>query len=224
MHSGKPLGRLLVTSGLLTQQALDEVLLLQKADGRRLGELLSEKGLVRPHQLAQFLSHQLACPWVSLQRIEISREAVEVLPRRLALKHHMVPVHLRTSKGATALYVAMDDPTDDIALAEAAAAATMPVKAMIALTSEIRMHLDRLYGIGATGSTTAPPPMSSPTLPAGATRDEGNALTGPSRPPKPPPPRSTVPPPDEAAILDVTDVVEDVPGSHRSPRATVLVV
>jgi hypothetical protein len=97
MHSALPLGRLLVASGLLTQQALDEVLLFQKTDGRRLGELLEVKGLVRPHQLAQFLSHQLACPWVSLSRIEVAREAVERLPREIALKHHMVPVHLRTS-------------------------------------------------------------------------------------------------------------------------------
>src|SRR5262245_42206445 len=119
MLHAAPLGRLLVESGLLTQEALDEVLAQQKTDGRRLGELLTEKGLVRPHQLAQFLSHQLACPWVSLQRIEVTREAVDILPREVALKHNMVPVHLRTVAGATALYVATDDPTDDVALSEA---------------------------------------------------------------------------------------------------------
>ena len=76
METGVPLGQLLVTSGLVTQAAVDEVLALQKTDGRRFTELLAEKGFVRPHQLAQFLSHQLACPWVSLQRVEISAEAV----------------------------------------------------------------------------------------------------------------------------------------------------
>jgi len=47
MDTAVPLGRLLVTSGLLTQEALDEVLVLQKTDGRRVTELLAEKGLVR---------------------------------------------------------------------------------------------------------------------------------------------------------------------------------
>ena len=41
MHSVQPLGRLLVSSGMLSQQALDEVLTLQRTDGRRLGELLA---------------------------------------------------------------------------------------------------------------------------------------------------------------------------------------
>ncbi len=239
MHSGMPLGRLLVKSGLLTQQALDEVLSAQKKDGRRLGEILAEKGLVRPHQLAQFLSHQLACPWVSLQRVEISQEAVEVLPRSIALKHHMVPVHLRTAKGATTLYVAMDDPTDDVALGAAAAATTMPVKAMVALTSEIRMHLDRLYGIGATGSTPAPPvakprsPSFSSIAPAAGSiapgagpsinvKDEARA---PSRPPKPPPPKPSAPPPrEEPSVLDVVEVIEDAPSSPPPPAAKVIVV
>ena len=199
MHSVQPLGRLLVTSGLLTQQALDEVLALQKTDGRRLGELLAEQGLVRPHQLAQFLSHQLACPWVSLQRVETSREAVEVLPRAIALKHHMVPVHLRITKGATTLYVAMDEPTDDVALAAAAAAAAMPVKAMVALSSEIRTHLDRLYGAPATAPE--PPPSvrerapSFASIPSITVKEDASARSMPSRPPKPPPPKPSAPPP-----------------------------
>jgi hypothetical protein len=225
MQSVQPLGRLLVTSGLLTQQALDEVLTLQRSDGRRLGEILAEKGLVRPHQLAQFLSHQLACPWVSLQRVEISREAVELLPRAVALKHHMVPVHLRTTKGAPTLYVAMDDPTDDVALAAAAAVTTMPVKAMVALPSEIRMHLDRLYGVGNTGSTPPPVPgreraSSIPSIPS---KDETGARATPSRPPKPPPPKSSPPPGprDDSSLFDVVEVIEDAPPSQS---AKVLVI
>ena len=36
---------------MLSQQALDEVLELQKSDGRRLGSLLVERGLVNETQL-----------------------------------------------------------------------------------------------------------------------------------------------------------------------------
>jgi Type II secretion system (T2SS), protein E, N-terminal domain/Protein kinase domain/PilZ domain len=228
MHSVQPLGRLLVTSGLLTQQALDEVLALQRTDGRRLGELLAEKGYVRPHQLAQFLSHQLACPWVSLQRVEISREAVEILPRAIALKHHMVPVHLRATKGATTLYVAMDDPTDDVALAAAAAAATISVKAMVALSSEIRMHLERLYGVG-TGATPAPPlardrAPSVASMPSISVKEETPPST-PSRPPKPPPPKTSSPPPrEEPTVLDVVDMIEEPASVRSAPSAKVLVI
>jgi hypothetical protein len=186
MHRVPPLGHLLVTAGLLSEQALEDVLATQKTDGRRLGELLAEQGLVRPHQLAQALSHQLACPWVSLERIEIASEAFDVLPRDLALKHHMVPVLLRTSKGATALYVAMDDPSDDVALAEARTRTGMTVKPMVALASEIRTVLDRLY--------RAPRPSHAAIRPA-----------------KPPPPKATT-----EAIEDLELMEDAPPASGRA--------
>ena len=224
MHSVQPLARLLVTSGLVMQQALDEVLALQKTDGRRLGEVLAERGLVGPQKLAQFLSHQLACPWVSLDRLEISRDAVDVLPRKLALKHFMVPVHLRTTKGATTLYVAMDNPTDDVALTEAAAATMMPVKAMVAMSNEIRTHLERLYGTSVVKATLAPPPALGG-IPAISLKHEAEPRRSPSLPPKPPPPRPSVAPPRvEPTVLDAAEVVEDAPSSHPESAARVLVV
>ena len=224
METAAPLGRLLVTSGLLTQEALDEVLVLQKTDGRRVTELLAEKGLVRPHQLAQFLSHQLACPWVSLQRVEISPEAVEKLPGDLARRLHMVPVHLRTSRGATALYVAMDDPTDDLALSEATTAAKMPVKPMVALASEIKEQLAELY-------PPQPSPAPPPVLPLSP---KLSTMPRPSVS-KPPPPlpiakASMAPGPmirdkDDSGVLEMSElsVVEDAPVSQLlSP--TIIVV
>jgi hypothetical protein len=235
------LGRLLVTSGLLTQEALDEILALQKTDGRRITELLADKGLVRPHQLAQFLSHQLACPWVSLQRVEISPEAVEKLPPDLARRHHMVPVHLRTSRGgSTALYVAMDDPTDDLALSEATTAAKMPVKPMVALASEIKEQLAELYPRAPAPSRPELPKVPSPNppgvLPVGGliTKTNPNAF----RPTvsKPPPPlrmnkSSLMPGPtitakkDDSSIVELSgiEVVEDAPDSQTlSPTIIVI--
>ena len=216
---------MLVTSGLLTQQAMDDVLAAQKVDGRRLGELLAERGLVRPHQLAQFLSHQLACPWVSLQRVEVTKEAVETLPREIALRHHMIPVHLRTSKGATVLYVAMDDPTDDVALAEAAKAAKMAVKPMIALTSEIKTLLDRLYGAPRGPYSSEVEAMTRIAFPSITPKPSTVRAT------KPPIPMKSVRPPapplrirEEASILDEIELIEEASPSTRFPAATVLVI
>lgn len=188
METAVPLGRLLVTSGLLTQEALDEVLALQKTDGRRVTELLAERGLVRPRVLAQFLSHQLACPWVSLQRVEIAPEAVEKLPPEIARRHHMVPVHLRTSRGgSTALYVAMDDPTDDVALSEATTAARMPVRPMVALASEIAEQLAELYPKPEPPKAVSPaPPIAVPIgFPPPPKTNPGMSRPAVSKPPPP---------------------------------------
>src|SRR4051794_32719325 len=89
------LGKLLVEMGVVSQQTLDEVIAAQRDDKRRLGEILVDRGLVRPQQLAQILSHQLSCPWVSLQRVEIGQSVLGLVPRELALDLEVVPVHLR---------------------------------------------------------------------------------------------------------------------------------
>src|ERR1041384_1464027 len=104
MLSALPLGRLLVSAGLVTQEKLDEVLVAQKSDARRLGELLVERGLVRPHSLAQLLSHQLSCPWVSLQRVEVARGVLDLVPRELAVTHHLIPIYLRGGSPTAVLY------------------------------------------------------------------------------------------------------------------------
>lgn len=147
MLRAPPLGKLLLDTGVLTQQALEQILVAQRTDKRRLGELLVEKNLVRPDQLAQLLSRQLSCPWVSLQRIEIPPNVLALIPREVAEEFHVVPVHLRVASGAKILYVATDDPTDEDALSECAFAAKMKVRPMVAITSEIHAALSRFYSI-----------------------------------------------------------------------------
>ena len=171
MVRSAPLGRLLLDTGVLTQAQLDEVLVIQRTDRRRLGELLVERGLVHPLELAQLLSHQLSCPWISLANLEITPEALELLPRELAIEHGLVPVHLRVSKGQRVLYVATDDPTDDVAFAACSAAAGLPVRPMVAIRGEVRSALARVYGIELPPASTADPapkaaaPASAPAKP-----------------------------------------------------------
>jgi len=113
MLRSAPLGKLLLDTGMLTQASLDEALAIQKTDRRRLGELLVERGLVHPQQLAQLLSHQLSCPWISLANVDIDPDVLALVPARIALEHGLIPVHLRSAKGQKTLYVATDDPSDD---------------------------------------------------------------------------------------------------------------
>ncbi len=163
--SAAPLGKLLVEMGVVSQATLDEVLAAQKTDKRRLGELLVERGLVRPQQLAQILSHQLSCPWISLQRVEIGQAVLGLVPRDLALELEVVPVHMRVADGARTLYVATADPTDVDALGTCSRAAAMAVKPMVAMTSDIRAALSRLYG--AEPATSKPAELPRKPMPSG---------------------------------------------------------
>lgn len=145
-----PLGRLLIDTGILSQETLEEILAAQRtgAEKKRLGEILVERGLVRPAQLAQLLSHQLSCPWVSLDKVQVPPSVLGLVPREIALAHALVPVHVRVTNDTTILYVATDDPTDEVGMATCARAAGVTVRPMVALTEDVKSALRRLYGAG----------------------------------------------------------------------------
>ncbi len=148
MSARAPLGQLLVEAGLVSAAALDAVLHDQPDDGRRLGEILVARGLLSDAQLTQMLSHQLALPWVSLAKVSVDPPLLALVPRALAERHRIVPVYLRREGGRSVLYVATDDPTDEVALRACADAAGMNVRPMVAASGELRAAIDLWYGDG----------------------------------------------------------------------------
>ncbi|WP_437899670.1 hypothetical protein [Sorangium sp. So ce124] len=150
------LGQLLVDARMITQDALERTLEQQRTDGRRLGTLLVEQGLINETQLTQILSHQLAVPWVSLLHIEFSRQLLNLVPHDVAERYCLVPIYVRhvRNQGET-LYVAMDDPTNEDGMKECMAFSGLPVRAMIAPPSDIRNAIRVYYGARA---RSVPPP------------------------------------------------------------------
>jgi type IV pilus assembly protein PilB len=143
------LGELLVDARVISREKLDVVLALQKNDGRRIGTLLVEAGLVTETQVTQILSQQLSVPWVSLYHIDFSRQLLNLVSQDLAEKYCLVPIFVRRVRGVgDTLYVAMDDPTDEVAQGEVAHFAGLPVRAMIAPPSDIRSAIRVYYGSG----------------------------------------------------------------------------
>jgi Type II secretion system (T2SS), protein E, N-terminal domain len=223
MNRPAPLGQLLVQCGVLSESTLAELLEVQKTAQRRLGDLLAERKLVPPRQLAQILSYQLSCPWISLANVDIPRALVELLPREVAIAHTVVPVHLRETDGRRSLYVATHDPTDEAALAECARAAKTPVKPMVAITYEIRQALARYYGAPLPSLTTAPLPIHPASAP---TVKSPRVVDAPPPPPPPPPPashlrpsvRPTLPPPvSEPPMTRATSPVSEPPMTRATP-------
>jgi type IV pilus assembly protein PilB len=225
------LGQLLIDARILTLEQLDKVLAVQKTDNRKLGTLLVESGVISETQLTQVLSQQLSVPWVSLHHIDFSRELLNRIPRELAEKYCLVPIYVRAVRGqGNTLYVAMEDPMHEEAVAECATAAGLPVRAMIAAPTDIRKAV-RLYYTSSTAPAAAspgrsrPPPERSSRRPSrpGSNRpqskSEGAAVgasptpvTPPRTPPPPsasvasvgkgalPPPRSIAPPPPPSRV------------------------
>jgi type IV pilus assembly protein PilB len=141
------LGDMLVAAGAVTQPQLDDALGRQRGSGKRLGELLVELGHVSEHQLAQVLSNQLSIPWVNLHHVDFSRELLNLIPGELAERVAMVPVYVRRiRKQGDTLFVATDDPLNDTSLALVAQHAAMPVKPMVAGSTDVRNAIRAYYG------------------------------------------------------------------------------
>ena len=205
------LGELLVDAQIITRDQLDAVLDRQKSDPRRLGTLLVEIGLVTETQVTQILSQQLSVPWVSLYHIDFSRPLLDLVPEELAEQHCLVPIFVRRVRGqGNTLYVAMDDPSDERALAAVQQYAGIPVRAMIAPPSDIRAAIHAYYGAGV-GLTPSMAPGAKPPRGAQAALDtvQTNLATVTLSVPSPPPqavlslrPVSSIHPPEAPAVLE----------------------
>lgn len=143
------LGELLVEAQIVSRSQLEEILAAQKKDSRRLGTMLVDAGLVTETQVTQILSQQLSVPWVSLYHIDFSRQLLNLVSHQLAEKYCLVPIFVRRVRGlGETLYVAMDDPSDEVAQREVGQWAGLPVRAMIAPPTDIRSAIRVYYGIG----------------------------------------------------------------------------
>ena len=204
------LGELLVQSKAITPEQLAEALAAPREPGKKIGQVLIERGWLNEAQLTQTLSLQLSVPWVSLYHIDFSRQLLNRVSRELAERYCLIPIFVRHVKGhGETLYVAMEDPTNEPALTEVSRVAALPARPMIASASDIRSAIRVYYGEPTTADVPAPPTRVEPSTTREGRREAQLAHTpvapavaaraGSAPPPAPPraasqPPRSSVPP------------------------------
>ncbi len=221
------LGETLVEAGVITSETLKRALELQKERQLRLGTILLQEGFVTESQLVQALSLKLSIPWVSLWRIDIPDELLDMVPVNVAEEFFLIPIYIRTTKGGErALYVAMNDPTDDNALRFVTASAGMPVKPMVAGPSDLSAAI-RFYYYGEDDASPSIPPTAPPVVPltgalsaesTGAPPPPPPSARGPSNRPAPPPPSAPGPQPSEEEIEEIDDTeLEDEPEESEEP-------
>jgi type IV pilus assembly protein PilB len=235
------LGELLVSAHIISREQLDQVLLAQKADGRKLGQLLVERGLVTETQVTQILSQQLSVPWVSLYHIDFSRQLLDLVPEVLAEKHCLVPIFVRRVRGlGETLYIAMDDPMDEAAQKAVSEFSGLPVRTMIAPASDIRSAIRAYYGVEQVDETpghderavSEKPPAVQPTAaaaPQAVATPVAPAVVAKSPPDKPVsviPPVAPLPaesiPPSDSPTIEAREISMPAPPRRRGRRMVTL--
>ena len=217
------LGELLIQAKVVTPEQLAEALNAQREplSDKKIGQMLIERGWMTEAQLTQTLSLQLSVPWVSLYHIDFSRQLLNRVPRELAEQYCLIPIFVRHVKGqGETLYVAMDDPTNVIALGEVARQASLPTKPMIASATDIRSAIRVYYGepsrehvIDVPAPPTRVEGRPSPLTPAAQTLPDP-PRSYPSQPPRAP----SVPPP-APVVAAPPPPIKKPPPPAATPRA-----
>ena len=139
---GSKFGELLLRTGKIDQQQLQEALAYQKEQGGRLGTALVKLTHITENQLVDALSQHFGVPSVDLTEIEIDEVVVKIIPADIARKYTIVPV----SKAGATVTVAMLDPSNVFAMDDVKFMTGYKVEPVVAAETGIRGAIDRYYG------------------------------------------------------------------------------
>ena len=128
------LGAVLLKSRMLQPEQLDNALSQQQGSGRRLGEILIERGWLFPQDLARGLALQFGIDYVDIQRVSVDLRAAACLDPVIGQRLSAVPVRFLGDGG---VLVAVADPTSE-GLAEVQAAVSQPVAFAVTELADIQ--------------------------------------------------------------------------------------
>ncbi len=140
------IGQILISQGILTEDQLRIALLEQMKSKLPVGKLLVNLGFVSEATLRDALSEKLGMQSVDLSQIIIDSQAMKLVPREFALRHHIFPVALDRERGT--LIVALSDTNNLVAMDQLRARlrGELELEARLAGDTEISRAIEQYYG------------------------------------------------------------------------------
>ena len=140
------IGQILISQGILTEDQLRIALLEQMKSKLPVGKLLVNLGFVSEATLRDALSEKLGLQSVDLSQIIIDSQAMKLVPRDFALRHHIFPIALDREHGM--LIVALSDTNNLVALDQLRARlrGELELEPRLAGDTEISRAIEQYYG------------------------------------------------------------------------------
>jgi hypothetical protein len=146
-----PLGTLVFRAGLLPEERLEEALQEGMKTGKRLGEILLERGWVSEIDLGRLLAGQKGLPFVELDPAAIDPTAPPLLPAEKARLHGALPIGFE----AGVPVVAVADPSNDLVVENVRRALACEPVLVVAGRDALHRAITHAYG-GAETHAQAP--------------------------------------------------------------------
>ncbi|MCM8815065.1 MAG: Flp pilus assembly complex ATPase component TadA [Candidatus Omnitrophica bacterium] len=136
------LGQLLLMKGVITQEQLEEALIQQQKTKKFLGEILVEKGFVSKETLLECLTEQKRADYIKLSKVKgVKKEIVRLIPEAIARRYNLLAITFSEDT----LVVAMQDPTDIVAIDTIKRITGKKIKVVKADEKEILERIERYY-------------------------------------------------------------------------------
>lgn len=112
MSSPEYIGSLLVKAGIISLKTLERALEMQKGNGKRLGELLTDMGIVKEEEIVEALSEQCNLKKASnFADRPFPRKLLDLIPAELALEKMIFPLKQHDGSLELATLDPLDQPT-----------------------------------------------------------------------------------------------------------------
>jgi hypothetical protein len=156
-----PLGTLVFRAGLLPEEKLEEALQEGIKSGKRLGEILLERGLVSESDLGHLLAGQKGLPFVDLDPTAIDPTAPPLLHPEKARLHGALPIGF----DAGVPVVAVADPSNDLVVENVRRALNCEPVLVVAGRDALYRAIDASYGGQPAETAVAAPVAPAPGAP-----------------------------------------------------------
>ncbi|MDP2182428.1 MAG: ATPase, T2SS/T4P/T4SS family [Actinomycetota bacterium] len=135
--SGKRLGKILVQSGLITQEQLDEALVQE--EGRSLPATLASLGFAEEVKIAQTVADQMGIVYVDLGAYDIDANAATNISTELMRRYTVLPIKIQDDE----LVVAMTDPANIFAIDDLRIVTGYDIRPVVSCDSDLSAAIDK---------------------------------------------------------------------------------
>jgi MshEN domain len=152
-----PLGTLIFRAGLLPAETIENALEEGVKTGRRLGEILVERNLIKEEDLTRLLAGQKGLPFVSLRERSIEPDAARLLSEDQARLFTALPIGFEEGVPV----VAVADPTNDVLNRNIREALGQEARFIVVARSELNDVIGEIFS-GAYQAAAAAPEEPQP--------------------------------------------------------------
>jgi type IV pilus assembly protein PilB len=140
-RSTRFIGDIVVDLGYAARESVETAISESRANGRRTGEVLVERGVLTPDQLARVVAERFGVDHLDLSVFKIDMAAANLLPASAAKRYGAVPVKILNER---TLLVAMIDPGNVLAVDDISLMSGYDVRPAVAPEEDITALIQRL--------------------------------------------------------------------------------